>query len=243
MVEIFSSVQGEGPLVGLRQVFLRFHACNLACVYCDTPGSACPPSCAIEGTPGRRDFLQAPNPITLGRIVALLDRWGGGWPAIHHSISLTGGEPLLQCEILLDWLPVLRSRLPIYLETNGMLHQALAGLIDLLDHIGMDIKLPSTSGHAELWDAHREFLKIARRKDVFVKTVVGDLTADWEIERACEIIASVDRSIPLILQPVTLNSGSVGISPLKALELQEIACGHLAEVRIIPQTHKFLGQL
>lgn len=243
MVEIFSSIQGEGPLVGLRQVFLRFHACNLACIYCDTPGNACPESCAIEATPGRRDFIQAPNPITVERIVALLDRWQGGWPAIHHSISLTGGEPLLQYEILREWLPELRSRLPIYLETNGMFHHALAGLIDLLDYISMDIKLPSTSGYKELWDAHRQFLEISRRKNVFVKTVISEATEDWEIARTAELIAAVDGAIPLILQPITQQNGVIGISPLRTLELQEIAAGFLSQVRVIPQTHRFLGQL
>jgi 7-carboxy-7-deazaguanine synthase len=243
MLEIFSSIQGEGLLVGLRQIFMRFHACNLECIYCDTEQTSCPDNCLIEKTPGRRDFSRTANPITLERVVALLERWQRGWPAVHHSISLTGGEPLLHVKILHDWLPVLRSKLPIYLETNGILPQALASIIEFIDYVGMDIKLPSTSGYTELWGSHREFLEIAVRKNVFVKTVIKDATEDWEIIKACELIASIDRKVPLVLQPITLNNGVVGISSLRALELQEIACEHLAEVRIVPQTHKFLGQL
>ena len=34
--EIFPSVQGEGPFVGYKQLFIRFCGCNLACSYCDT---------------------------------------------------------------------------------------------------------------------------------------------------------------------------------------------------------------
>ena len=34
--EIFSSIQGEGPYVGEKHVFVRFCKCNLACKYCDT---------------------------------------------------------------------------------------------------------------------------------------------------------------------------------------------------------------
>lgn len=229
--------------MGLRQIFLRFHDCNLECIYCDTARNSSPEYCMVEGTPGRRDFIRLKNPIAIERVVALLDRWLAGWPAIHHSISLTGGEPLMQYEALRDWLPGLRERLPIYLETNGMLHKTLSGLIDLIDYISMDIKLPSTSGHPELWEHHLEFLRIAVRKNVFVKTVVSDATESWEIVRACEIIASVSRDVPLILQPVTLKNGTVGISPIRTLEFQEIAYGYLSEVRIIPQTHKFLGQL
>ena len=34
--EIFSSIQGEGPVVGYKQLFIRFCGCNLNCAYCDT---------------------------------------------------------------------------------------------------------------------------------------------------------------------------------------------------------------
>lgn len=243
IIELFSSIQGEGLLVGLRQIFLRFHGCNLHCNYCDTASGTVPEFCMMEGTPGRRDFIRVKNPVALDRVVSLLSGWRQGWPGLHHSLSLTGGEPLLKYELLLDWLPALADMFPIYLETNGVLHSALAGLIDHIDHIGMDIKLPSTSGQANLWDHHSDFLKVAVRKDLLVKTVIGDQTEAWEIIRACEIIAAVDRTIPLILQPVTLADGHLGISPFRMLELQELASAILTEVRVIPQTHKFIGQL
>ncbi|MEI6157397.1 MAG: hypothetical protein WCP87_03420, partial [Atribacterota bacterium] len=35
IVDIFSSVQGEGIFVGAKQVFVRFKRCNMACVFCD----------------------------------------------------------------------------------------------------------------------------------------------------------------------------------------------------------------
>ncbi len=245
-MEIFSSVQGEGLLVGLRQIFLRFYGCNLDCDYCDTAAALniqSPEFCAVERTPGRRDFVNIMNPVTLDHVHGVMDNWHRGWPGVHHSISLTGGEPLMQVNTLKEWLPVLRTVLPVYLETNGILHDDLLEIIDLLDFVGMDIKLPSTSGHSGLWQQHQSFLHIAARKNAFVKVVIDDETQDWEITKTCEIISSVDREIPLILQPRTLSNGEIGVKSTRMLEFQEIAGCHLKETRIIPQTHIFSGFL
>lgn len=243
MIEIFSSIQGEGPLVGARQIFIRFQGCNLDCEYCDTEFSGISGTCQVENTPGRRDFMEIPNPVHLDTVISLLERWQSGWPGIHHSLSITGGEPLLQHEVLLDWLPQLRTRHPIYLETNGVLHGALFQLLQHIDYISMDIKLPSTSGHLELWEPHRLFLKEASHGNVFVKIVVNEATEDWEIHRVSEIITSVNPAIPLIVQPMTSRDATVAISPIRTLEIQELASVQLTSVRVIPQTHRFLNQL
>lgn len=246
MVEIFSSIQGEGILVGLRQIFLRFHACNLACAYCDTntiKDSGVPEVCNIERTPGRRDFFEIKNPVQFDQIHSFLAGWQKHWPDIHHSISITGGEPLMHADVLESWLPTLRIKLPIYLETNGVIHDSLAKMIHLLDYIGMDIKLPSTSGHTELWEKHQQFIQIAANKAVFVKVIVGEETEEWEIEKTCEIIGSASNDIPLILQPKTIQGQTLGISCTKTLRLQELAATFLNEVRVIPQVHVFSGYL
>lgn len=243
MTEIFSSVQGEGLLVGLRQIFLRFCGCNLSCAYCDTPTTIAPEPCMVELTPGRRDFVPVENPVPFEKVYTLIEGWLKGWPGVHDSISLTGGEPLVNCQVLGSWLPRLRGLLPIYLETNGVMHEALSSVIEHIDLIGMDIKIPSTAGIADYWEDHRIFLEIAAKKKVYVKVIIGDETEDWEIIKCSEIVQSVNKTIPLILQPITLASGKTGVTPLKTLEFQEIAYRFLSEVRVIPQTHKFMGQL
>ena len=246
LVEIFSSIQGEGLLVGLRQVFIRFHGCNLDCAYCDTAAAVnihVPEFCSVERTPGRQDFYKVGNPVSIEDVLNVFKNWQEDWPCVHHSISLTGGEPLLQVRALKEWVPELRSILPVYLETNGVLHDSLREIINHLDLIGMDIKLPSVSGHSGFWEEHRLFMQIAARKNVFVKIVIDEGTQEWEIVRACEIISSVDRKIPLILQPRTLNERTLGIKAVRMLEFQEIAGNLLDETRIIPQTHIFSGFL
>lgn len=246
LVEIFSSIQGEGILVGFRQAFVRFHGCNLACNYCDsrdTLFSSPPQFCKIEKTPGRGDFFYLNNPVGLDAVVDYLERLHAFAPKAHHSISITGGEPLLQASILNDWLPSLRTFLPVYLETNGILHRELSEIIDHIDYVSMDVKLPSTSAMGELWEEHRNFIKLASRRNLFVKAVIDKSTTVSEIRQACAIISSVDRSIPLVLQPVTSRKGGVEISAATLLELQETASGFLKEVRVIPQTHLFMALL
>jgi len=242
--EIFSSIQGEGMLAGRRQVFIRLADCNLDCAYCDTDHTR-RDVCRVESAPGSSQFDLIPAPLALHRVLQILEGWCEALPAAHHSISLTGGEPLLYGDALASWLPALRSVLPIHLETNGTMHLALAQVVGLLDYISMDMKLPSTSGCTEhLWDLHREFLRSARGHNVSVKVVVSDETLREEIDQVCDIICSVDRNTPLFLQPLSRTGGAgVGIRTGSLLRLQEIASARLPDVRVIPQMHLMLGVL
>jgi 7-carboxy-7-deazaguanine synthase len=244
MLEIFSSIQGEGIYVGVRQAFLRFHGCKLNCNYCDTRRTHSSQSaeyCEVEMTPGKRDFTSIKNPVTLTNIMQTFEKWENDSPRIHHSISITGGEPLLQSNVLVDWLPYLSSILPIYLETNGVLYNELSKCIGHIKYVSMDVKLPSVSGLDGLWESHLNFLRIASRQNVFVKVVVGRSTSLEEIKITCDLINSVDSGIPLVIQPFTADVASGTISPLLLLEFQEIASTMNRNVRIVPQTHVFMG--
>ena len=243
LIEVFSSIQGEGTLIGHRQVFIRFSGCNLSCDYCDTNLGIDTATCRMELTPGRLDFHELGNPVDMKIVIELLRRWESGWPGVHHSISLTGGEPLLHADLLNRWLPQLREILPVHLETNGVLHTALSRIVRHIDQISMDIKIPSSSGESSLWSHHREFLETAAESDVSVKIVVNSATEHWEIKRAAEMIAAVSPDIPLIIQPETSEGLSIKISSIALLELQEIASEAIRNVRIIPQTHRFIGLL
>lgn len=242
IVEIMSSIQGEGIVVGYRQVFVRFSGCNIKCRYCDTQHllqSNQP--CMVEQTPGSGDYLQLPNPLSPAEIQEILLRFP---LQRHHSISLTGGEPLLHLKFLQELIPMISGQGPqIYLETNGTLPKALEQVIELVDIVSMDIKLPSVTGCQDLWAKHAEFLKVARQKQVYVKAVVGQETPPSEIVQICQLIAEIDQNIPLIFQPVTPTNGVKAPEPARLMELLDQALTVLKDVRVIPQTHRMLGVL
>jgi 7-carboxy-7-deazaguanine synthase len=249
LIEIFSAIQGEGLNVGTRQIFVRFGGCDLRCTYCDSEHTwQKQPNCQIEIMPGSRDFETYANPVSGSQLLTWVI--GQNLPHLHDSISITGGEPLLHANFLSTWLPAIRSatQLPIYLETGGHRPQQLATIIEHVDLIGMDMKLPSASGE-EHWAAHQEFLQICAQRDcpVFVKIVVSKDTVLAELEQAAQIIRSINSQIPLFLQPVTPleqphSKAPVAPEPHQVLEWQQFLKQFLIIVRVIPQTHKMIAQ-
>lgn len=241
LLEIFSSIQGEGLLVGCRQVFLRLAGCNLDCAYCDTPFAPAP-DCRVEDAPGSGSFRSLANPVALDTLISVLHGWCAGRPGLHHSLSVTGGEPLCQGEVLVEWLPALRKLLPIYLETNGTLPEALEAVLPHVDWVAMDVKLASVCGRPTPWETHRRFLQRASRVNCYVKAVVGEQTPLEEIEEVARLVAGSAPSVELILQPVT-HEGEVAVSARRLLDLQTAAAGCHPAVRVIPQTHRVTGML
>lgn len=241
--EIFSSFQGEGMLAGYRQIFIRLTECNLECRYCDTE-FARTDFCRVESSPGDGEFVSVEQPLSLFCVSNIISDWLRTAPGAHHSISLTGGEPLLCADQLVEWLPALRRLIPVHLETNGTMHLALERVVGELDYISMDMKLPSTSGCTEdLWELHNLFLTTASRCRVSVKIVVSNETTMDEISRTCNTIINVNAAVPLFIQPVTNKDGSVSISMSQLFHIQTLASSILPDVRVIPQMHKLLGVL
>jgi organic radical activating enzyme len=247
-VEVFSAIQGEGLNVGTRQIFVRFGVCDLRCHYCDSAHTWHEHStCRIEQTPGQRDFITVPSPVSLDQLVVWVNQLNH--PHLHDSISLTGGEPLLHSDFLQIFLPQLRQQtgLPIYLETAGHLPNQLQPVLPYLDLVGMDIKLPSVSGECH-WTAHKQFLQACHTAGVavFTKLIISNCTDLADLKQAAALIAAVDQQIPMFLQPVTPLNACLGLqapTPEQVLEWQAILKQQLAYVRVIPQTHKMLHQL
>ncbi len=213
--EIFSSIQGEGIYLGYRQIFIRFAGCNLNCGFCD------------EKIKPAKFNLSTTS--LLNKIKSLEKRSGP-----HHSVSLTGGEPLLQAEFLHEFLPMARnSGFTLYLETNGTLVKNLKKLIEYFDIIAMDIKLPSSTGERACWKKHEEFLHAAKSKNLLIKVVICGNTSKSDFIKAVNIVKRTGRSIPFIIQP---GPGAKNVSTLHNTALKE-----LTDVRVIPQIHKIMG--
>lgn len=239
--EIFNSIQGEGPYAGVRQVFVRFGKCQLHCAYCDTPQTRnISEFCRIEKNPGAGDFYYIKNPLSKDTLEELIQKL---WSPSTKHISLTGGEPLMHA----DFIKMLDLEYPLYLETNSGFPEKAKELKDIIAIASCDIKLPehdSTNHYDELLKNELETISILNEtSNTFVKVVILPETTKQSLSSAVEGIASIDRSIPLILQPVTQKTLTKQVSSRHLLELMDFAGEKLEDVRIIPQTHKMMGLL
>lgn len=216
--EIFTSVQGEGPYIGVKQLFIRFSGCNLKCGYCDTNGE--PTGETFEYT--AKELRKHLDEFDLKCI---------------HSVSLTGGEPLLWTDFLNEFLPLLSNK--IYLETNSTLGTNLEKVIEYIDIISADIKLPSATGIEHSFAAHDEFFKVATKynKEIFAKIVFDQNILDDEINKCVKLAEKYN--LLLVLQPRMVDDDLVP-SPDEILEIHGKFLEHHANTRVVPQVHKFM---
>jgi 7-carboxy-7-deazaguanine synthase len=223
IIEIFSSVQGEGPFIGQRHIFIRFKDCNLDCFFCDTDREAGYETLDIAGTIRQIEYLNIHS--------------------THNTVALTGGEPLLYSGFLKSLIPEVRDMgLKVYLQTNGTLADRLDDVISYVDIISVDIKLPSVSRNRPCWQAHRSFLEKAFEKEFFVKVVVSDKIDMAEFDKALALVKGMSLEIPFVIQPETeKGSCRINISADMLLSLQERALKVLNNVLVIPQAHKMMG--
>jgi len=224
--EVFSSIQGEGKLLGRRQVFIRFSGCNLNCNYCDTP-----------------DSRNHENGKYLS-IDELAKEVNGLITPDFHSLSLTGGEPLLHADFIKEFL----ENYPVdaLIETNGSLPDELKKISNLIKFASVDIKLPEHEANSDwniLLENELKSIKLLMEEGIntYCKLVVLPTTkVDTVVFIASKIAQKVQNAgqISLIIQPASPLSNWAKKSD-KLLEISE-KTGKYLDVLTIPQIHKIL---
>lgn len=248
MLEVFASVQGEGLFVGEPQVFVRLAGCPLRCRWCDTPHSWAVPGPGARariGVPGarRRDEAFA-TPFRVATWIAEVEEG----PA--RTVSVTGGEPLLYPEFLLELAGLVGDR-RLHLETGGAHPEALEAVRDAVDHVSLDLKLPADMDepaapdlpHGELaWSAtRRRMLALVRGRDACAKIVVAGCRSARDFAPLLEDVAAIAPELPVVLQPVTPMRGVVAPADGLLSALVEQALEHGLTCRVLPQVHRLLG--
>lgn len=240
LTEVFSSFQGEGPLVGERQLFVRFSHCHLKCRYCDTAMANPDGQCQVVHPHGN-ETTWLPNPFTPQQFVELLQT---EWPkARHRHVSLTGGEPLLYHGLLAEVLPALTPTMPMYLETSGTQPGFLANVAPWINTVAMDIKLPSATGEKFYVAEHQAFLDVCRAHNLttFAKLVVNDAVTEDELQTTIELLTPHRDTVPVFIQPESqANTPYTNLSATTLFRLTEKLETAGLNVRVVPQTHKML---
>ncbi len=232
--EVFCSVQGEGPYVGSRQAFVRFAGCNLNCPYCDTQTED-PETCRFEEKPGSDIFEYLDNPLSTNAVERMLSSFDN-----THSVSLTGGEPLLHADFIAD----MSITSPLYLESNMTMPHLAKKVKDKLSFVSGDVKIIPPSS-VEDFESHIEktiecfrILKTTKDRDCFCKIVV---TKDTDADDIEGVIGAISGYIScLVLQPVSQKDSLP--DPGYLLDLQKNLLDYV-DTKIIPQTHKMWGCL
>jgi 7-carboxy-7-deazaguanine synthase len=149
ITEIYASVQGETQYAGLPCTLVRTTGCDLRCTYCDT-------AYAFYGG----------QDMAIEDILAEVRRLG------PRLVLLTGGEPMLQREIVALADLLLADGYRVMIETSGA--HAVDALPPAVIRI-VDVKTPSSGESRRM---HWPALERLRPQDA-VKFVLGD-EADYQ---------------------------------------------------------------
>ena len=200
--EIFHSIQGESTHAGEPCVFVRLTACDLRCRWCDTP---------YAFHEGRK--------MSVDEVVSAVEAYR------CPMVEITGGEPLLQADVVPLMERLLASGQTVLVETGG--HRSIAGVPAGVIRV-MDIKCPG-SGEAGRNDWSN--LALLTRHDQ-VKFVIAD-RVDYEFARDV-----------VIRERLAERCGAVLFSPvhgeLHPRQLAEWVLADRLPVRVQVQLHKYI---
>lgn len=209
VAEKFISINGEGVRAGQLAVFIRFTGCNLNCSYCDTRWA---------------NQNDAPYEImSEDEIYDYIKK------SDVKNVTLTGGEPLLQPNIIKLLEKLLNDQsVNVEIETNGSVEIKPFSKILNPPSFTMDYKLPSSNMEKFMNTDNFNYIY----KDDTVKFVAG---SQQDLETAYQIIKkyNLTERCHVYISPV-FNA----INPQDIVEFMKIH--KLNNVNLQLQLHKFI---
>lgn len=240
--EIFKSIQGEAEYVGYEQIFVRFIGCNIKCNYCDTDINKSEHLKFYKNW-DLNNYESVKNPVSPEELIKLIEKLDPENSV--HSISLTGGEPLINIDFLKEFLPKFkRARdTKIFLETNGTLAEELSGIAEYVDIVSMDLKLASyLEDKKNLMNEHRLFLKQCVENNIatYVKVVIDNNFNQEELNNYLALVEPYRNNIKVYIQPM-MEGDKMLVNSEKLRAAFELCKSKGLVPRIIPQIHKMLS--
>ena len=199
--EIFKSIQGESTHMGTTCTFIRLTYCNLRCSYCDTEHSF------HEGTD-----------MTIEHIVNKIKTMG------TKLVEVTGGEPMVQENVIPLMQELLNNKHEVLLETGGTI--SLKEVPLKVKKI-VDFKCPSSNmSDKNLWSIVDEL----NPKDE-IKFVIGNRADyDWTKEKIEEY--NLNTKWTILISPVF---NKISLKKLSKWILEDNL-----DVRLQLQMHKYI---
>jgi 7-carboxy-7-deazaguanine synthase len=192
--EIFYSLQGESSRVGLPTIFIRLSGCPMRCHYCDTAYA-----------------FQGGSMMTIDEIIKTIKKYDTPY------VTVTGGEPLAQKEVL-SLLKVLADQnYEVSLETGGGLS---IKEVDPRIKIILDIKTPESGEEKK---NHWDNLNLIHSKDEIKFVLCSREDYDWakkilnqyKLAEKCDVLFS-----PVYQKLNTTNLGNWILEDQRPVRMQ-----------------------
>ena len=166
-----------------------------------------------------------------------------------YKVNFTGGDPLAQSKAVAELAKFVQSKkIPTYLESSCYDSSKFAQVLPYIDFIKIEFKTPESGfvdskHYSKLLENELDCLKLAKKskKTTYIKVVISSKTQLSQFKKLLKQIFKIVSKADLagfIIQP------TYGISEPSLEQLfsfYDSVYEYDAQVRIVPQLHKFIG--